>query len=209
MVTSSGPAAAYHWDFCGGQPALDFTNTVSERGGTAIERLTTYADLLSWARGRKLLTAGAVAALTREAEARPDAARDALESARTLREALYRTIRAAAVRRAPNDADLDLVTAHLRASYAQARLGARRGRFAIDCSAPDRRSLLAPIATPVVLAAVALLTSSIERVRVCAEPSCAWLFLDRTRAGTRRWCDMKVCGNRSKVRRFRRRRRTS
>jgi predicted RNA-binding Zn ribbon-like protein len=40
-------------------------------------------------------------------------------------------------------------------------------------------------------------------VRLCADASCAWLFLDTTRNRTRRWCDMKECGNRNKVRRFR------
>ena len=57
---------------------------------------------------------------------------------------------------------------------------------------------------PVVRAAVDLLTTDVlERVRVCADDSCAWLFVDTTRNRTRRWCDMKVCGNRNKVRRFR------
>jgi predicted RNA-binding Zn ribbon-like protein len=49
-----------------------------------------------------------------------------------------------------------------------------------------------------------LLTSdALARVRLCADTSCAWLFLDTTRNRTRRWCDMKECGNRNKVRRFR------
>ncbi|MBE7186553.1 MAG: CGNR zinc finger domain-containing protein [Methylobacterium mesophilicum] len=43
------------------------------------------------------------------------------------------------------------------------------------------------------------------RVRVCA--SCAWLFLDRSRNGSRTWCDMAVCGNRRKASRHYRRRR--
>lgn len=37
-----------------------------------------------------------------------------------------------------------------------------------------------------------------RRVRICA--NCGWLFLDRSRNGSRRWCDMSVCGNRSKAR---------
>ena len=65
-------------------------------------------------------------------------------------------------------------------------------------------SMADPILRPVIRAAVELLTSDeILRVRTCADDSCAWLFLDTTRNRTRRWCDMKVCGNRSKVRRFR------
>jgi predicted RNA-binding Zn ribbon-like protein len=61
-----------------------------------------------------------------------------------------------------------------------------------------------PIVTPVIRSAIELLTTdAIGRVRLCADQSCAWLFVDTTRSGTRRWCDMKVCGNRNKVRRFR------
>src|SRR5437867_266741 len=41
------------------------------------------------------------------------------------------------------------------------------------------------------------------RWRACAADTCEWLFLDRTKNRTRRWCDMKICGNRAKARRFR------
>jgi predicted RNA-binding Zn ribbon-like protein len=60
------------------------------------------------------------------------------------------------------------------------------------------------VLSSVVRAAVELLTSlDHERIGKCADDSCAWLFLDTTRSGTRRWCDMKSCGNRNKIRRFR------
>lgn len=38
------------------------------------------------------------------------------------------------------------------------------------------------------------------RIRTCAAPGCAGVFLDTSRSGTRRWCDMARCGNRTKVR---------
>lgn len=44
-----------------------------------------------------------------------------------------------------------------------------------------------------------------RRLRRCASDSCRWLFVDRSPGGRRRWCDMRVCGNRSKVRRHRQR----
>ena len=51
--------------------------------------------------------------------------------------------------------------------------------------------------------AVALLTSEdLARLRVCAADECNWLFLDESRNSSRRWCDMKVCGNRAKARKF-------
>lgn len=49
-------------------------------------------------------------------------------------------------------------------------------------------------------AADATSRGSWRRVRVCAAPACARVFLDTTRAGNRSWCDMATCGNRSKVR---------
>lgn len=46
-----------------------------------------------------------------------------------------------------------------------------------------------------------------RRLRRCASETCRWVFVDRSRAGRRRWCDMSVCGNRAKVRRHRARQR--
>lgn len=45
------------------------------------------------------------------------------------------------------------------------------------------------------------------RLRIC--PNCRWLFMDRSRNGSRLWCDMAVCGNRQKARRHYRRRRAT
>ena len=51
--------------------------------------------------------------------------------------------------------------------------------------------------------AAELLTSGdLGRVRGCASEECGWVFLDTTRNRSRRWCDMKECGNREKARRF-------
>lgn len=49
----------------------------------------------------------------------------------------------------------------------------------------------------------------LERLRVCADDTCRWLFVDRSPAGRRRWCDMRTCGNRAKVARHRARARAS
>jgi predicted RNA-binding Zn ribbon-like protein len=46
-----------------------------------------------------------------------------------------------------------------------------------------------------------LLSSGAERVRECGDPTCRWLFFDISKNHTRRWCDMKTCGNRMKARR--------
>ena len=51
--------------------------------------------------------------------------------------------------------------------------------------------------------AAELLTSDkLGLLRECAKQDCRWLFLDTSKNHTRRWCDMKLCGNRMKARRF-------
>lgn len=45
-----------------------------------------------------------------------------------------------------------------------------------------------------------------ERVKICANPDCGWVIYDESHNRTRRWCDVKECGNLIKVRRFRARR---
>lgn len=42
-----------------------------------------------------------------------------------------------------------------------------------------------------------------DRIRRCGNPRCRWLFVDRSRSGSRIWCEMAVCGNRMKVGRHR------
>jgi predicted RNA-binding Zn ribbon-like protein len=207
MVTPESPQRSepdYTFDFCGGQLAIDFTNTVGSRGSDPAEHLQTFGDLLAWAEARGILTRADAQKLRRSAARRPAAARAALASARELREALYRVIEAAAAKRQPAPAALATVNAHVRDTFSRMQLTARRARIELAADDAGRESLADPLLTPVVRAAVDLLTSDeIARVRTCADDACAWLFLDATRNRTRRWCDMKSCGNRNKVRRFR------
>jgi predicted RNA-binding Zn ribbon-like protein len=46
-----------------------------------------------------------------------------------------------------------------------------------------------------------------SRLKICANPDCAWVFYDRSRNQQGNWCDMAVCGNRLKNRQLRARRR--
>jgi predicted RNA-binding Zn ribbon-like protein len=72
----------------------------------------------------------------------------------------------------------------------------RSGRFRLAWSSDSRFA-------KTVRSSVELLTSDdASRIRMCAADDCEWLFLDRSKNRSRRWCDMKVCGNRVKARRF-------
>jgi predicted RNA-binding Zn ribbon-like protein len=202
MVTRSEPG--YTWDFCGGHLAIDFTNTVGSRGGTPEEHFNTYGDVLSWADARGAVTRAEAQRLSGDAERNPRDAREAVASVRALRESLYRVIAATAGGRTIPASDLARLNAHVEPAFARAHLVPHRGRLELAFEATGAHSLSQPIVRPVVRAAIELLTTeTIERVRACADDSCAWLFVDTTRNRSRRWCDMKDCGNRNKVRRFR------
>jgi predicted RNA-binding Zn ribbon-like protein len=55
---------------------------------------------------------------------------------------------------------------------------------------------------PVLRAAAELLTSPESmRLHVCAGEDCGWMYVDRSRNGLRRWCEMRTCGNVAKARR--------
>ncbi|MDL4771473.1 CGNR zinc finger domain-containing protein [Actinomadura xylanilytica] len=47
------------------------------------------------------------------------------------------------------------------------------------------------------------------RLKVCQEDTCLWAFLDTSKNRSRAWCSMRVCGNRTKTRAYRARRRTA
>ena len=51
-------------------------------------------------------------------------------------------------------------------------------------------------------AAALLRDGPLDRLRQCPGPDgwCGWLFLDRSRNGSRRWCSMALCGNPAKMR---------
>jgi predicted RNA-binding Zn ribbon-like protein len=42
-----------------------------------------------------------------------------------------------------------------------------------------------------------------DRLKYCPNEGCKWMFYDRTKANTRRWCNDRTCGNRDRVRRAR------
>ncbi len=42
-----------------------------------------------------------------------------------------------------------------------------------------------------------------QRAKACRASDCMWAFYDRSRNRSGTWCDMAVCGNRTKVRAYR------
>jgi len=190
------------FDQSGGHLALDFVNTVGGmRGLKPNEHLHGYSDLLAFGRQTGVLGEREAARLAQEARRRPAEAEAALSSAIALREALYRVFLDRAGGRRPRPADLDALNAALPRALAHRRVVERGGVVVLGWE--DGPALDAML-WPVVDAAAGLLADPGAQVRVCGmyeTDECSWLFVDRTKARTRRWCSMKDCGNRAKARR--------
>ena len=188
-------------DFIGGQPALDFTNTVRawESETPVGERLTGVVDAVHWGEAAGLLTPDLATRLLAAADA---GNRDpAVERYRSFRASLRRLFAAVADGEAlPTPALADLNRTVAEAATAR-RVVATADGFAWAWYAP---AFTTPVALlwPVAQAAADLLTDMDPgRLRVCPGDQCGWLFYDRSKSGRRRWCDMRLCGNRAKVRR--------
>jgi len=51
-------------------------------------------------------------------------------------------------------------------------------------------------------------SGDLDRLKMCASEECRRVFYDRSKPGTRRWCQASLCGNRMKTRAYRERHKT-
>jgi predicted RNA-binding Zn ribbon-like protein len=195
--------APAEWVFhlSGGRLCLDFANTVSwRRSEEPIERLNTYRDLVAWSRQAGILPSREANHLARAGSRRPGEAAKALRKAVELRELIYRICSSIAGGGQPRPADLVMLNARLHEALGRLQVVPKGGRFSLEWPAGEQA--LARMLWPTVRSAAELLTSAdLKYLRTCAANNCGWIFLDTSRNRSRRWCDMRVCGNRAKVRR--------
>jgi predicted RNA-binding Zn ribbon-like protein len=189
-------------ELVGGRLCLDFVNTATARGNAGHrDYLTSYDALLAWGRHTGVISANQLQILTASAAKKPQAALSALSLSVALRETIYRLLSSAVRGRRPVSADLLQVNRAFQEACRQ-RAVLQRGtgfEWGWEFDPGDLRAIL----WPVVLSTTELMTSpDITRVRQCAREECQWMFLDKSKNGSRRWCSMAVCGGRMKSQRF-------
>jgi len=188
--------------FLGGDPSVDFVNTVEEwLSENPADKLKSYGDLLDWSQQAGIVGSELISPLRKAASECEQDSERVLQKARLFRGRMYRILAAAAVGDPPDSKDLDAITVLARKAAAHSRLERSDGGFAWVLDEAKGCELDWPL-WELARSAVALLTSkSLEHVRQCADDTCGWLFIDRSRNHSRRWCDMSSCGNRAKARR--------
>lgn len=200
-TTGSALSEAEQHHLIGNALPLDFANTLYGHAGQPLhEYLHSYRDLVLWSSHARILEASAADALLRLAIREPSTAALVFQRAIALRETLYRIFSAISQDQIPRSADLAALNKARSAALSHSHL-VRSGReFKLTW---DPQHSLESMLWPIAVEAADLLTSDqSRRIRQCSGDTCDWLFVDTSRNHMRRWCSMKVCGNRSKVRRF-------
>jgi predicted RNA-binding Zn ribbon-like protein len=200
------PSRAGSLDLVGGALALDLTNTSSGRGTPGHqEHLRDFDTVMQWVAHARILTPGDCAYVRSAAASCPKVARAFFKRLLEIRELIWMIATALAERRPVSEKLRGALTAAHAESLRQAEIKMRAGVFIWSWN--PRHDIQAAILGPITLSALTLLMEKdLSRTKRCAGQECGWLFFDTTKNKRRRWCEMRVCGNRAKVRAARARR---
>jgi predicted RNA-binding Zn ribbon-like protein len=174
-----------------GQPLfVEFVNTLHWYEGTPIELIGTDADFAAWLKERALPA---------------DAVAGCLPDVHRLREHVRAVTEALACLRPLPQADMAAVQLALSAPTGTLKLldgNTANPHLSFATDVADASVFSFQVALSI---ALFLRSPQRQRLKLCANPGCGFAFVDTSTNATRRWCDMRYCGNRLKVRAFRRR----
>jgi len=184
--------------FVAGNPALDFVNTRPMLRAQPTELLKDFADVLRWFVAAQFLDRTSSAKFRKRWADSPEA----LASLRQLlgfREQLRRQILALESQKAVSKKTLSYLNRLLAGHPLPARLVLFKGTLRREHRFQPRKpeDLLAPL-----LHAAAEMFTSFDPRRLRQCESCFLHFHDTTKNTARRWCSMKLCGNRAKVAKY-------
>lgn len=203
LVTDMPSPEHQHAHEAGVQAFLDLVNSLEYDDGAPVEHLPTAKDATDFFVLRDLAHRESLA----QAAADERAAERRLARLRAVRAAAREVYDAVVERRDADQAAIDRVNEALRHRPLVELTAGRDG-----CGVGHRHvgdpwdEALARTLEPFV---EAVAQGDVDRFRICANDGCRWIFLDESRAGRRRWCDMSTCGNRAKAARHRARRKAA
>jgi predicted RNA-binding Zn ribbon-like protein len=202
FTTQQQPPAAHGHDHAVGlEETFDFLNTLEYEAGSPVDHLATPADAVAWLVDHGLAHREAAdRVLVRYTADARVGSRD-LARLRKVRAALREVADAVVERRPASDEAVaevnralhDRPIAQLIPTASGVTVGHGHAGHPFDDS-------LARLAEPLVRE---IATGDPDRLRVCANDQCRWVFYDTSPTGRRRWCDMATCGNRAKAARHR------
>jgi predicted RNA-binding Zn ribbon-like protein len=182
---------------------LEFVNTDTAPNVPRGELFRDFGALLRWLIDARAVDTERADSLGRRALLQPAAAAATLVDARRVRAALRALAERGATSPRTRDAALGEINRVLGRSAGTRRVDPLVGGSYVRVFVPTGDAFAGLMIPIVESAADSLVLEELDRVRGCADPRCARVFLDASRNGTRRWCDMGTCGNRAKAARHR------
>ena len=189
------------FEFIAGALCLDFANTIHNfRAEDKEEDLRDISDLLQWANEAGLLIRSDHGRLTAHYKRNPREAKAALAKGTALRDLLLSTFAGIANGSSISSQRLSELNSALAQVPGLLRVHKKSGRVEKEWTSTAEG--LSQVFFAVLASAAELLASDrLGRIRECSSADCTWLFVDESRNRSRRWCEMRACGNRIKARR--------
>nr|WKN34136.1 CGNR zinc finger domain-containing protein [Tunicatimonas sp. TK19036] len=185
----------------GGWLCVDYVNTVRNRFEHPQHNyLTDYQSLIVWFLRKNLITKEEASRLRSYADKHLSEKENAYQRAIEIRETLYQVFRAIIHERAPNALAMEQLNSYLREAYDALKIEIDAPKVIREAWVKMPNLLQFPL-NPIVKSAHDLLMSDLlHRLKECQ--NCGWLFLDKSKNGSRRWCNMQTCGSSTKAKRY-------
>lgn len=186
----------------GGLLCLAFVNSIVwRRSAEPNDLLVDYPAMVAYLTRVGLLDESERAALHDAAAAHPVVARRTHARAVALREALFGLLSAVAHEEQPAIADLTTLTSTLHEGLAHLSMTTSDEGTLVASWRGAAQRLDWPIWEVAGSAAALVLSDHPSWLKQCPGDRCGWLFIDRSRSHSRRWCTSTMCGNRERARR--------
>jgi predicted RNA-binding Zn ribbon-like protein len=182
---------------------LDFVNTDAAAQQPGGDLLRDFEALLSWMHAEGGVDDERAAGIRRRAVLQPAAAAATLVDARRVRAALRVLAEKGEQSERVREDAVTEINRVLGRSAGTRRLDPHPDGGYTRTFVPTGDAFAGLMIPIVESAADSLVADELPRVRRCADPRCHRVYLDSTKNGLRRWCDMGTCGNRAKAARHR------
>jgi predicted RNA-binding Zn ribbon-like protein len=186
----------------GGDLSIDFANHMLrlDHYSSARDQLTI---VLSWMEQTGLITNEQSQRYFLLMDNDPELVRTFLKNVIRLRDTVYNIFWALTQGKSPRQKDLGTLNGYIKDCFGHLMIAGTANGF--EWKWMQARTI-DDYLRPIVRSAAELLTSDrLSRVRLCPGENCGWLFIDRSKNRSRKWCDMKDCGNVVKARNYRKR----
>jgi predicted RNA-binding Zn ribbon-like protein len=184
----------------GGNLSLDFVNTIHDRYEEPLEDyLHNYLDLITWANFADAINSSQKKRLLHLSRKNQGEADRVYKDSVQLREAVYQCVVNLISRDEVPPVNMQVINQWLSKAFSSLELTQSDNDFALDWKAENfgLESVLWPI-----IRSFADLVTSDDRDRIKQCSNCGWVFVDRSKNKSRRWCSMETCGNRVKAQRY-------